>query len=148
MKIYNKHLLFFTAGMLLWLTGGAGSLANSFDGQVSRALFTTEMKNNKPVNEVFILENSVQQLFFYSEIQNMKGKTISHSWEHRGERLHHQEFRIETDRQGLVSSHKLSPARTGEWMVLIRDNGRPIKAVMFKYVKKGSFAGKGIVPIK
>jgi len=123
--------------------------ASSFDGQVVRAFFTSNLKNNKPVNEVLILENNVRELHFYSEVKNMVGRIISHSWEHRGEKIFEKRFRIVEKDQKLLSSYKLSPGRTGEWMVVISDEkGMPIKAVMFKYVKKGSFAGKGIVPLR
>lgn len=123
--------------------------ADSFDGQVSRAFFTTRLKNKEPANEVLILENNNRNVFFFSEVQNMKGKIIFHRWEYGGEMIHEKKFQVATNSEKLLSKYKLSPDSTGEWMVVIADErGWPIKAVMFKYVNKGSFAGKGIVPIK
>lgn len=145
-------LLRFSMLAVVTLYGYSGlgtSLANSFDGQVTRALFTSKLKNEKPVNEVLILENNIKKLYFYSEVEGMKGKTLSHTWEHHGEKLYRKEFSITKDKQVLISSYKLSPGRTGEWLVLINDEkGMPLKAEMFKYVKKGSFAGRGIIPFK
>lgn len=123
--------------------------ADSFNGQVNRAFFTTRLKNNEPVNEVLILENNKRKLYFFSEVKNMKGKMLFHRWEYRGEKVYEQKFRVDNNSAKLVSKYKLDPRQTGEWMVVISDGrGWPIKAVVFKYVKKGSFAGKGIVPLK
>ena len=132
----------------LYLTVGTIQ-ADSFDSQVSRAFFTTKLKNNVPVNEVLVLENDKRKVFFYSEVENMRDKMVIHRWEHQGEKIYEKKFKVSKVSEGLISSYKLSSARTGEWMVIISDeNGMPIKAVMFKYVKKGSFAGKGIIPVK
>lgn len=123
--------------------------ANSFDGEVVKAFFTNKIVNNKPHNEVLLLENSTKRLQFYSEVQGMKGKILYHVWEHRGEKLFKKKFKVTKDSQSLVSSYTLSPTRTGEWMALITDEqGLPIKAVMFRYVKKGSLNGKGIIKLR
>lgn len=123
--------------------------ADSFDGEITRSLFTTRLKNNKPMNEVLILENNSQILYFFSEVKNMQGKTIFHRWEHHGEKVYEQKFRVAKKSEKLISRYKLDPRKTGEWMVVITDDQAwPIKASMFKYVKKGSFAGKGVLPVK
>jgi len=124
-------------------------LADSFQGQVNRAFFTTKLKKNEPVNEVLILENTIQDLYFFSDVKNMQGKTLLHVWEYQGKRILSKKFKITKNRQRLISKIKLQSAKTGEWMVIIEDEqGLPVKAVVFKYVKKGSFAGKGIIPVK
>ena len=124
-------------------------MADSFAGSVTRAMFTTEIKQKEPVNDALIIENKVKNIYFFSEVEGMQGKTVIHRWEHRGETVFEKKFKVTRRLEKLVSNFKLNPEKTGEWMVVITDETAwPIKAVMFKYVKKGSFAGKGIVPAK
>ncbi|MDH5443941.1 MAG: DUF2914 domain-containing protein [Gammaproteobacteria bacterium] len=123
--------------------------ADSFNSQVIKAVFTTDIKKNRPINEVLILENNIKKVYFYSEIKNMQGKKVYHTWEHRGKKLYQKSFDINEKTERLISSKILEKTLTGEWMVLISDENKvPIKAVMFKYIKKGSLAGKGIVPFR
>jgi len=123
--------------------------ANSFEGEISQALFTTKLKKNKPTNEVMVLDNTIKELYFYSEVTDMQGKIVLHRWEHSGVKMFEQKFTVKHKTQPLVSKHMLDPNKTGEWMVVVTDeSGWPLKAVMFKYVIKGSFAGKGIIPVK
>lgn len=150
---FRRHELVGTSLLLLLLVYSLlfsnEAQSNTFDGTVTRAIFTTKFKNNKPVNEVLILENNNKNLYFFSVVKNMQGKVISHRWEHHGKKVFEQKFKVSAKSEKLISKYKLDPAKTGEWMVIITDGqGWPIKATMFKYVKKGSFAGKGIVPIK
>lgn len=124
-------------------------MADSFKGAVTRAIFTTTLIKSEPANEVLVLENNIVDISFFSEIVGMQGKTITHRWEHHGEPVFEKKFQLTEQTEKLVSNYKLSPHRTGEWMVVIADErGWPLKAVMFKYVKKGSFAGKGVVPVR
>jgi len=129
------------------------TLAGSLDSQISRTLFTSKLKNNEPLDEVLVLENDIQTLYFFSEVKNMHGKTITHRWEYRADekyiKVFERKFKVSKKTEKLVSKFKLDSTKTGEWMVIISDEqGRPVKAAMFKYVKKGNFAGKGILPIK
>ena len=143
-KIHIKIFILLAA-----LCAGNIALADSFEGEVSRAFFTTKLKKAEPLNEVLILENDNHNLYFFSEVKNMYGKTIVHRWEYRGEKVFEKKFQVSKNSDKLISKYKLDPARTGEWMVVMADErGWPIKAVMFKFVKKGSFAGKGILPVK
>lgn len=135
--------------LIFGLLSSNNVLSDSFDGAVTRAIFTTELEKNEPGNEVLILENNNQDLYFFSEVEDMHGKVIFHRWEHRGEKVFEKKFKVSAKSEKLISKYKLDPAKTGEWMVVITDDrGWPIKATMFKYVKQGSFAGKGILPIK
>ena len=125
------------------------SMAESFDGDVARAMFTTKLKNNEPLNEVLIIENTVRKIYFFSAVKGMQGKTITHRWETRGDKVFEQRFKVSTNSENLISQLELDPSRVGEWMVVMSDEkGWPVKAVMFKYVKQGSFAGKGVIPLK
>lgn len=141
--IYALSLLF-TSTLLVDVV-----MAESFDGDVIRAMFTTKLKNNEPVNEVLIIENTVRKIYFFSAVKGMQGQTITHRWETRGEKVFVQRFKVSSNSENLISQIELDPSRIGEWMVVMSDEkGWPIKATMFKYVKQGSFAGKGVIPLK
>lgn len=134
---------------IIGLTSSNKAHSESADGEISRALFTTKLVKNEPENEVLIMENDNYNLYYFSEVKNMHGKTIYHHWEYRGEKVFEQKFNVSKKSEKLISRYRLDPLKTGEWMVVITDEqGWPIKATMFKYVKKGSFVGKGVLPIK
>lgn len=152
--IYSRCLININSAVLLCilvlcLLPVKNVFSNSFEFDVPRAFFTSKLIKGEPVNEVLILENDIKNLYFFSEVKNLQGKVVFHRWEYRGKKVFEKKFKILTESEYLISRHKLDPTKTGEWMVVMTDDrGWPIKAAMFKYVKKGSFAGKGILPIK
>ncbi|MDH5407584.1 MAG: DUF2914 domain-containing protein [Gammaproteobacteria bacterium] len=112
--------------------------ADSFNGDVVRALFTTTIKNNEPQNEVLILENNKKNIFFFTELRNMQGRTVIHRWEYNGKVIKEKKIKVSKKRVRVSSSHSLSPKQTGKWTVVVtNDKGWPLKAAIFKYVTKG-----------
>lgn len=112
--------------------------ADSFNGDVVRALFTTKITNNEPQNEVLILENNKKNIFFFTELRNMQGKVVIHRWEHDGKTVKEKKIKVSKKRVRVSSKHRLSPTQTGKWTVVVtNDKGWPLKAAIFKYVQKG-----------
>jgi len=116
--------------------------ADSFNGDVVRAFFTTEIKNNEPQNEVLILENNKRDIYFFTELRNMQGRTVIHRWEYNGKTVKQKKIKVSKKRFRVSSRHKLSVKQTGKWTVIVTDdNGWPLKAAIFMYVEKGKQGG-------
>ena len=118
------HSLFFT-----------GLAFSASEGSVSRAQFTTQVKDREPVDQVLMLSNMVKTISFFTDIRNMDGKTITHIWEHEGKLVSQKEFEIKGSRWRVYSEKALDPSMTGLWSVTVKDDhGWPLKVVIFKYL--------------
>ncbi|MDH5180015.1 MAG: DUF2914 domain-containing protein [Gammaproteobacteria bacterium] len=111
--------------------------ADSFNGEVVRAQFTTKIKNNEPQNEVLVLENNAGEIYFFTELRGIQDKAIFHRWEYEGDVVKKQRITINKGQTRFYSKHKLLPKQTGKWTVVVtNEKGWPLKAAIFKYVKK------------
>ena len=52
---------------------------------VGRATITTGVMDREPVDSVDTVTNDQEQIFFFTEILNLTGGTITHRWEYNGE---------------------------------------------------------------
>lgn len=106
-------------------TGDRGTLLGGTD-ILSRAQFswgiTSGREPTSSVSSPAILQRGDQvQLYFFTEISNMKGHSVTHEWRHRGKVLATREFRVGGDRWRVYSSKTLNSALLGEWQVSVRD---------------------------
>jgi hypothetical protein len=88
---------------------------------VTRALFTTAIKDHEPVDEIGQLDNTVSKIFFFTEITGLANKTITHRWQHEGKIKAKTKFEIGGDRWRVWSSKKLLPQWVGIWTVTVLD---------------------------
>ncbi|MDH5570493.1 MAG: DUF2914 domain-containing protein [Gammaproteobacteria bacterium] len=113
----------------------AGAAYSASKGSITRALFTTQVKDREPVNQVLMLTNVIKTISFFTDVRNMDGKTITHFWEYEGKPVSQKEFEIKGSRRRVYSELDLDSTMTGAWSVIVRDeNGWPLKVVTFKYV--------------
>ncbi len=103
--------------------------------RVARALFTTGIENREPVDRVVALDNSHREIYFFSEVRHMQGRTIKHVWEYRGQPVSEVEFQVGGPRWRVNSKKALDPGMTGVWTVWVVDaeTGWPLKAAQFEY---------------
>lgn len=133
----NGYFQVVALSILVLSLPGAG-YADSFSGEVVRAMFTTNIKRNEPQNEVLILENDKRTIYFFTEVQNIKGKAIFFQWEYEGDVVKKQRIKLKKGKTKYYSKYRLLQKQTGKWTVVItNEKGWPLKASIFKYVKKG-----------
>ncbi|MGH7487690.1 MAG: DUF2914 domain-containing protein, partial [bacterium] len=53
-------------------------------GEVARAQFTSEMQNHEPTDDVTTLDNSHTKIYFFTDLKNMSGQTVTHRWSFNG----------------------------------------------------------------
>jgi hypothetical protein len=110
---------------------------------VARSAFTTQVQDREPVDQVGQLTNDNGQVYFFTEIQDMNGHTITHRWEQDGEVKAEVSFNIGGDRWRVWSSKTLQSDWLGEWKVSVVDEGGNVLAQeSFAYIPAQPAAGK------
>ncbi len=113
-------------------------------GKVARAMFTTNIVNREPTDRVLILANDQDRLYFFTDLRQFQGQTISHRWEYDGRVIMQKKFEVKGPRWRVYSVHTLENNKTGRWTAVIADkNNCPIKAVVFEYVDKTAMGSNG-----
>ena len=107
--------------------------------RVARGIFSTNIVDREPVDQVLILSNAVDQIYFFTDLRHYQGQTITHRWEYEGKLIMEKTFKIGGPRWRVYSKQDLDPDMTGTWTVVIRDgNNWPIYAALFQYIDKVS----------
>lgn len=105
---------------------------------VSRSAFTTGIENREPVDKITKLSNDHTKIYFFTEISDMYGHSITHRWELAGEVKAEVTFNVGGDRWRVWSSKTLDPSWVGDWQVSVVDEGGNVLAQEgFSYVAAG-----------
>ena len=147
------------AAMFISVITGVGSLSalaakaeqtQAGKQRVARGIFSTNIVDREPVDQVLILSNAVDQIYFFTDLRHYQGQKITHRWEYEGELVSEKTFEVGGPRWRVYSQKELNPNMTGTWTVVVSDGrGWPIYAAIFQYVEKVAGTEKGIIlPIK
>ena len=97
--------------------------------RVARGIFSTNIVDREPVDQVLILSNTVDQVYFFTDLRHYQGQTITHRWEYEGKMVTEKTFEVGGPRWRVYSQNDLNPAMTGTWTVVVSDGrGWPIYA--------------------
>ncbi len=139
--------LFFGLGWLPFYVSAAGdgsfpatgveTAETATAGRVTRALFTSEVKNHEPVDNISALSNDKTRVYYFTEIHGMAGQTVIHRWEYKGKILMEMPFKIGASRWRVYSMKTLDPSWLGEWKASVVDaSGSSLSVTTFTYLKK------------
>lgn len=102
--------------------------------EVDRGHFTTGIKGREPVDNVNAVDNTTDTVFFFTEIRDGRGQTITHEWWHDGERIAEVPFNIGGNRWRVWSSKDMLNEWTGDWTVRVVDSqGNKLSEQSFRY---------------
>jgi hypothetical protein len=88
---------------------------------VTRTQFTTAIQGLEPVDNLTELNNGTsQRVYCFTELRDLSGQVVKHSWEYRGEVVDEARFHVDGSPSRVWSSRLLSPDRPGSWTVVIR----------------------------
>ena len=105
-------------------------------GTVARSAFTSGIEDREPIDEVGSLESTQNRIYYFTEIRDMSGQTVTHRWEHNGQVMAEVPFEIGGDRWRVYSSKSLEPSWTGEWKASVVDgSGATLSANTFTYTE-------------
>ena len=109
--------------------------SNAFAGTVSRALFTIGIDNREPVIMVdSISSDSYTSISFFTELNGMSGKTVTHQWLFDDRVMFEKSFEVNGDRWRIWTSKTLIPDWTGTWTVkVLNEDGSLLERKTFEY---------------
>lgn len=104
--------------------------------RVARAQFTRAVVDREPVDELAVLDTRVQEVFFFTDLRGLEGRTVTHRWEYEGRVIADVPFAVKGPRWRVFSRKTLVPALVGKWTVLVVDeSGWTLDAAVFQYVE-------------
>jgi hypothetical protein len=86
---------------------------------VSRAVFTTAIENTEPVDSLGELHSDAEQVFLFTELRNMDGEAVVHTWEYKGSVIARVHFQVKQPNARLWSCRQLTPDMQGSWRVVV-----------------------------
>ena len=95
--------------------------AMSAEAEVSRAQFTTAVLDREPTDDLSSLATDVSRVFFFTELRNLDGKTVTHRWSLNGTVMAEVSFKVRASRWRVYSSKNLQSEWRGDWVVDIVD---------------------------
>lgn len=102
------------------------------DAYVARAQFTTDIVDREPVDQIVSVDESQQSVYFFTDLRNLQGRTVTHRWEFEGQLMQEIKFEVGGPRWRVYSKRTLNPGVTGKWTVLVLDqSGWPLHASIF-----------------
>jgi hypothetical protein len=111
-------------------------------GSVTRTAFTSQIVDREPVDDLSQVPNSMQRVYFFSELRGLEGQIVTHRWEYNGKVMAEVKFKVGGPRWRVYSSKNLLPEWLGKWTVVVTDqNDWPLKASIFEYTAAPASAG-------
>ena len=92
------------------------------EGRVARSRLTTAVIDREPQDDVETLTNDDVQIFYFTEVLDATGDTITHRWEWMGQMMAEVPFAVRGPRWRIHSSKNLDSSWLGEWTVTAVDS--------------------------
>lgn len=123
-------------------TASAAPAAQAATTSVTQAQFTTAVNNREPADDISTLDNSHSQVFFFTNLKDAAGQTITHRWQYNGQTMAEVKFNPKANHWRAWSSKNLLPSETGTWTVeVLDDNGNVLASKTLDYT-----AASGVTP--
>lgn len=123
--------------LVLWPLGlhAAGDDSPLGEGSVSRAVFTSGIVNREPVDQLVVVDSAIDEVYFFTELKFLTGRTVVHRWEYNGSVVAEVPFNVGGPRWRVYSKKSLLPHQAGQWTVVVVDqqSGWPLLAELFMY---------------
>lgn len=105
--------------------GIANKIPATTDMRVSRAQLTSGMRGREPTDKlapVIAAKSTGKTLYYFTELKNMRGKTVTHNWLREGVLMLSVKFNIESNRWRMFSNSYLRQKAAGHWRVEVVDD--------------------------
>jgi hypothetical protein len=103
-------------------------------GSIARAQFTTQVVELEPVDDLTTVSTEHDEVYFFTELRDFTGQTVTHRWERQGEVIAEVPFQVGGPRWRVYSRKKLLPGWTGDWTVTVLDGeGDAVETWRFTY---------------
>lgn len=104
---------------------------------ISQAVFAKSVENRTPIKIITEADNNeLNKLYFFTNIRNLTGETITHRWIYQDKVKAQVAFKIKGKRWRVWSSKKFWHSWTGQWRVEVLDTqGNVLLSETFLYKK-------------
>ena len=89
---------------------------------VKRAQFCSGVQEREPVDELTTLSAPTEQVFFFTELVGLAGKTVTHKWSLDGQSMSELAISVGGDRWRCWSRKSLTATSSGTWKVTVVDD--------------------------
>ena len=104
---------------------------------ISNADFALEIQDRAPINIIEEIDNSFGKIYFFTNIRNLQGQSVTHRWIYNHKVMADVVFDINGPRWRVWSSKNLWPTWLGEWAVeVLNSNGEVLYKKEFNYIEK------------
>jgi len=101
---------------------------------VARAQFTSAIRNREPVDQLVVATPRIKEVYFFTDLRHLEGRTVTHRWEYQGKVISRVPFKVRGPRWRVNSKKEIDPDQIGEWSVTVVDeSGWPLYTEMFRY---------------
>ncbi|MDH5555951.1 MAG: DUF2914 domain-containing protein [Alphaproteobacteria bacterium] len=108
--------------------------ALSAEPTVSRAQFTSAILDREPTDELSAVSPGTEKIFFFTELRNLNGTTVTHRWSLNGAVMAEVSFNVRASRWRVYSSKTLLPEWRGDWVVeVVNESGTVIETKKVSY---------------
>lgn len=106
-------------------------------GKVARAIFTSEIIDREPANDLTEISNTTDRIYFFTDLRNLTGQIITHQWEYNDKVMAKVKFKVGGGpRWRVYSSKNFLPEWTGVWTVIVTDeNEQTLETSVFNYTQ-------------
>lgn len=112
----------------------SAATAAAATASVSQAQFTTAVSNREPADNITTLDNSHNQVTFFTVLNGATGQTITHRWQYQGQTRSEVKFEPKANHWRVWSTKTLLPGQTGTWTVQVVDgSGNVLASKTFDY---------------
>ncbi len=121
------------------------------EGYIENSTFTTAVVDRVPEDTINTLGNDQDQIFYFTDVRDMTGQTLTHRWEFNGQVMAEVHFEIGGPRWRIYSSKTLEPSWLGDWTATAIDSsGLMLSSNTFSYTlpkpPPQAIAPEGTVP--
>lgn len=88
-------------------------------GELARGVFSSQIVDREPADELTELSRDVQRVYFFSEVTNMAGHTVTHRWEYNGQFMGEVKFNVQSPKWRVWSYKTVSGGKDGTWTVKV-----------------------------
>lgn len=112
-------------------------LEKAIPGVVTRALFTSDIRDHEPVDRLTTVTTDRARIIYFTEIHDMAGQTVRHRWEYQGKVVLEVPIQVGSARWRAYSIKTLDPSLLGEWKVSVVDaNDKTLSVNTFSYMSQ------------
>jgi len=103
-----------------------GEVKREAGGAAARAIFTTEIQNKEPVNDLNSVAVTSRTVSFFTELVNLDGKVVTHRWSVHGDVVYTKDFRVGANRWRVWTTKTITPYVDNVVVVQILVDGQAI----------------------